>query len=86
MFEEVQPGKNNEWRNGALTVQAVAVAADGTDGFTTDGSLSSGGHGAATGGLLWEAALFWHWPGDSYHEEKNHYHPGDFSSIEDEVD
>lgn len=78
-------GKNNEWRNGALTVQAVAVAANGSDAFTTDDSLSSGGHGAATSGLLWEATLFWHWPGKSYQDEDNGYIPGDFSSIEDEV-
>lgn len=52
------------WRNGAITIQAVAVDADGTDAFTTDLSLSIGGvQGVATSGLLWETTLFWHWDG-----------------------
>lgn len=62
------PGLNGEWRNGALTIQAVLVNPDGTDGFTTEQSLSAGGvHGVATSGLLWECTLFWHWVGPSYH-------------------
>ena len=36
-------GALGEWRNGALTVQAVAVDDDGTDAFNTDTGLSSGG-------------------------------------------
>jgi hypothetical protein len=52
------------WRNGAFTIQAVAVNPDGTDAFTTDTSLSVGGvQGVATSGLLWEMTLFWHWDG-----------------------
>lgn len=73
------PGKNSEWRNGALTLQAVAVADDGSDSFSTNESLSAGDHGAATNGLLWEASLFWHWEGDSYH--KNGFVPGKPESL-----
>ena len=63
------PGKNGEWRNGALTLQAVAVNEDGSDAFTTDTSLSAGGNqGVATSGLLYECTIFWHWDGPSYHE------------------
>jgi hypothetical protein len=79
------PGKNGEWRNGTLTVQAVAVSRNGDAEFTTDQNLSSGGHGAATSGLLWEGALFWHWEGDSYHERDNQYVPGEFSSVSQHV-
>jgi len=74
-------GKENEWRNGALTIQAVAVNADGTDGFTTDSALSTGDHGAARSGMLWEAALFWHWGGDSYDKVGNRYVPGQFNTV-----
>lgn len=63
------PGKNNEWRNGALAIQALEVNADGSDGFTIDAARSSGGHGVAASGLLWESTIFWHWKGPSYHEE-----------------
>jgi len=63
------PGKNGEWRNGALTIQAVKVNADGSDGFTIDATKSSGGHGVAASGLLWESTIFWHWKGPSYHDE-----------------
>ena len=80
-------GKNGEWRNGALTIQAVQVNADGSDDFATDVALSNGGvQGAATSGLLWEATLFWHWDGDSYHEKGNSYKPGDFDSIKEFVE
>ena len=79
-------GKDGEWRNGALTLQAVTVNADGSDGFTTEPALSNGGQGAATSGLLWEAAIFWHWGGDSYHEDDNKYIPRNFNSIKDEVE
>ncbi len=77
------PGKFGEWRNGALTIQAVQVNADGSDGFTTNTSLSNGGvHGVATSGLLWESTIFWHWKGPSYHESD--WDPDD--SYEDEED
>ena len=63
------PGKNGEWRNGALTLQAVAVNADGSDAFATDLAISAGGvQGVATSGLLYECTIFWHWKGPSYHE------------------
>lgn len=74
------PGKEGEWRNGAFTLQAVAVNPDGTDAFTLDRGLSNGGEGAASSGLLWEGILFWHWKGDSYHESGNNYEPGNFGS------
>ncbi len=62
-------GRHGEWRNGALTIQAVEVNADGTDNFTTNQSYSNGGvQGVATSGLLWEATIFWHWEGPAYHE------------------
>lgn len=62
-----EPGKHGEWRNGALTLQAVKVNSDGTDAFTTNVSVSNGGvQGVATSGLLWEATLFWHWDGACY--------------------
>jgi hypothetical protein len=62
-------GAAGEWRNGALTLQAVAVTSDGADDFTTDTSLSAGGaQGVATSGLLWEATVFWHWSGPCYGE------------------
>ncbi|MBT7586624.1 MAG: PKD domain-containing protein [Gemmatimonadetes bacterium] len=57
------PGPNGEWRNGALTLQAVKVNADGTDGYTLNDQ------GVAASGLLWETTAFWHWNGPSYHED-----------------
>ena len=70
------PGLHNEWRNGALTIQAVAVDKDGVDAFTTETDLSNGGQqGVATSGLLWECTIFWHWDGDSYHQNPD-YDPG----------
>ena len=78
-----KPGKNNEWRNGALTFQAVAINADGSDAFGTSSGLSNGGvHGVATTGLLWEGMLYWHWDGESYDNKKNVFRPGDPSSVE----
>jgi hypothetical protein len=60
-------GANGEWRNGALTVQAVAVNTDGTDAYTADTSLSAGGsQGVARSGLLWEMTVFNHWGGPCY--------------------
>ena len=61
------PGVAGEWRNGALTIQALAVDSDGNDAFKTDPSLSAGGvQGVATKGLLWEMTLFHHWDGACY--------------------
>ncbi len=63
------PGAAGEWRNGALTIQAVEVDSSGADAFTTDTSYSNGGvQGVATSGLLWEATVFWHYSGDCYGE------------------
>ena len=63
-------GPNDEWRNGVLTIQAVAVDEQGNDAFSTDPSLSNGGvQGVATDGLLWELTLFWHWSGPCYHDD-----------------
>lgn len=78
-------GKGNEWRNGSLTIQAVAVNSDGSDDFSTEAGLSSGGHGAARSGLLWEAALFWHWDGESYDDDRNQYVPGQLNSVKDHI-
>jgi prepilin-type N-terminal cleavage/methylation domain-containing protein len=75
------PGKSREWRNGALAVQAVAMNANGSAAHGLDASLSNGSHGAATSGLLWEAAVFWHWPGESFDSAKNMFLPGDFNTI-----
>ena len=75
------PGKNGEWRNGSFTIQAVAINRDGTSGFSVDPAMSAGDHGAATSGLLWEATLFWHWKGASYHESTNDYVPGEYSTV-----
>ena len=61
-------GPNNEWRNGAVTIQAVAVNSDGSPSYTVDNGMSNGGHGAATSGLLWELTLFWHWSGPCYQD------------------
>ena len=55
------PGLYGEWRNGALTIQAVKVNPDGSDAFTVNTSFSGGGvQGVATSGLLWECTYFWH--------------------------
>lgn len=62
-------GPNNEWRNGAVTIQAIAMNTDGSEAYTTDYSMSNGGQqGVATSGLLWEMTLFWHWGGPCYHD------------------
>jgi len=56
-----KPGKLGEWRNGALTIQAVLVKSDGTPGYTTNPAYSNGGvQGVATSGLLWECTIFHH--------------------------
>lgn len=79
-------GKSGEWRNGSFTIQAVAMNNDGSSAFSVDPAMSSGNHGAATSGLLWEAVLFWHWKGDSYHEQGNGYVPGDYSTVSELVE
>jgi len=59
------PGPDGEWRNGAITLQAIAIADDGT--IATDPSMSAGGvQGVATANLLWEVTLFWHWDGPCF--------------------
>lgn len=81
------PGRNGEWRNGALTFHVVQVNEDGSNAFTTESSMSAGGlHGVATSGLLWEGLVFWHWKGKSYHESENQYVPGDAQTIEDNLE
>lgn len=71
-------GRSGEWRNGALTLQAIRVNSAGVP--VTSGNVvttpvlakSNGGvQGMATSaanGILWENTYFWHWDGDSYHE------------------
>jgi type II secretory pathway pseudopilin PulG len=55
------PGLYGEWRNGALTIQAVKVNPDGSDAFTVNTAFSNGGvQGVATTGLLWETTFFYH--------------------------
>ena len=44
------PGKQNEYRNGALIVQAIDLNSAQIDPAT----------GTASSGLLWEATVFWH--------------------------
>jgi len=59
------PGPDGEWRNGAITLQAVAIGSDGS--IPTDLSMSAGGvQGVATADLLWEVTLFWHWDGPCF--------------------
>ncbi|RMG23437.1 MAG: T9SS C-terminal target domain-containing protein [Bacteroidetes bacterium] len=80
------PGLNGEWRNGALTIQALAVNNNGSDAFTTDAGKSAGGvQGVATSGLLWESTIFWHWDGKSYHENPS-YTPGKKGGKDDDGD
>ncbi len=54
------PGFNGEYRNGALTVQAIDA---------TTGTIDPVHHNA-TAGLLWESTVFWHWKGGCYGTEK----------------
>ena len=62
---ENDPGPDGEWRNGAITLQAVALGDDWS--ITTDPSMSAGGvQGVATADLLWEVTLFWHWDGPCF--------------------
>ena len=66
------PGAAGEWRNGALTIQAVAVDSDGT---TSTAASAGGVQGAATSGLLWESTVFWHWNGRECYGESDWYAP-----------
>jgi hypothetical protein len=50
------PGPNGEYRNGALTMQAIAW-----DGTKTVAELIHDNHHYAESDLLWEATIFWHW-------------------------
>ncbi|MCZ6444717.1 MAG: PilC/PilY family type IV pilus protein, partial [Planctomycetota bacterium] len=50
------PGPSGEYRNGALTVQAIAW-----DGSKTVAQLIHDSHHYAESDLLWEATIFWHW-------------------------
>lgn len=64
------PGPNGEHRNGALTVQAVAVSHLGQ----LNTAISNGGVQGVIGrgspdvedAMLWESTAFWHWDGKSY--------------------
>ena len=69
---------NGEWRNGALTIWAVAVDEDGYDAFslTYDADDPSKIVGIEDG-LLFESTLFWHWKGPCAHE---------YDSLDDLVD
>ncbi len=80
-----EPGRDGEWRNGALTLQVVKVNPDGSAIAPLDPSISNGNHGVAPAPtMLHELTVFWHWPGDSYHE--NDYVPADQSTIVGELD
>ena len=71
-----QLGPQGEWRNGALTIQAVAVDGNGENDFSLDTNLSNGGvQGGATSGLLWEANIFWHWHERSCYGSTGWYRP-----------
>lgn len=61
-------GPNQEWRNGALTFQAIKVNAGGTPAYTLNTARANGGQGVASSGLGWESTFFWHWDGPAYHE------------------
>lgn len=52
------PGKLGEYRNGALVIQAIDVAAAKLNSKTRTAELN--------GGLLWESTLFWHWDNGCY--------------------
>ncbi|RKZ45834.1 MAG: hypothetical protein DRQ58_09720, partial [Gammaproteobacteria bacterium] len=61
---------DGEWRNGALTIWAVEVDADGSDAFTLETDADTGNVTGITDGLLWESTLFWHWDGPCAHEDE----------------
>ena len=49
-------GANGEWRNGALTVQALST----TTGIIDSTIPAAGGQGVASSGMLHEIFMFWH--------------------------
>jgi Flp pilus assembly protein TadG len=49
-------GMNGEWRNGALTVQAIST----TTGILDSTIPAAGGQGVAQSGMLHELIMFWH--------------------------
>ena len=49
-------GMNGEWRNGALTVQAIST----TTGILSSTIPATGGQGVAESGMLHEMFMFWH--------------------------
>jgi hypothetical protein len=54
-----EPGREEEWRGGALIIQAILVDENGDPIAPTNPALSGGGvQGVATGGLVWEAAVY----------------------------
>ena len=72
--KENRAGALNEYRNGALMVQALD-ASGVSGGFALNGSgqeyvaVSTALHsslGYATAGLFWETTVFWHWGGEPY--------------------
>lgn len=62
-------GYHGEWRNGALTVWAVAVGNDGSDQFTLQYRSGDNAIVGITRGLLWETTVFWHWKGPCYNQD-----------------
>jgi hypothetical protein len=65
-----EPGRKGEWRNGALTLQAIPVDASGNLAGPLDLSITAGIQGLAStcSGMIFESTIFWHWDGDSYHK------------------
>lgn len=58
------PGIYNEWRNGALTIQAVKSSPAPTFIQNLSPTRKNGGHEPVINfpnGLLWENYFFWHW-------------------------
>jgi Flp pilus assembly protein TadG len=49
-------GANGEWRNGALTIQAIST----TTGILDSTIPAAGGQGVASAGMLHEIFMFWH--------------------------
>lgn len=75
-----EPGQDNEYRNGALTLQALD-AENIAGGYThnlANQAYETGSHaihekayavsrdGVNDGSLFWEATIFWHWGGGCY--------------------
>ena len=70
------PGALDEYRNGALMIQALDTK-DVSGGFVYDAfsdeyvaasAALNASLGYATKGLLWESTVFWHWDGPCYGE------------------